>query len=46
MVENGKLIDLTLAAHLVHVGRVIQGKRTGILVSTGIPKNIAEKLGF
>jgi nickel-dependent lactate racemase len=46
MVENGKLIDLTLAAHLVHVGRVIQGKRTGILVSRGIPKNIAEKLGF
>jgi nickel-dependent lactate racemase len=46
MVENGKLINLTLAAHLAHVGRVIQGKRTGILVSPGIPKNIAEKLGF
>jgi len=25
---------------------VIRGKRTGILVSPGIPKNIAEKLGF
>lgn len=46
MVENGKLINLTLAAHLAHVGRVIRGKRTGILVSPGIPKNIAEKLGF
>lgn len=46
MVENGKLKDLTLAAHLAHVGRVIQGERTGILVSPGIPKNIAEKLGF
>lgn len=46
MVENRKLINLTLAAHLAHVGRVIRGKRTGILVSPGIPKNIAEKLGF
>ena len=46
MVENGKLINLTLAAHLAHVGRVIRGERTGILVSPGIPKNIAEKLGF
>lgn len=46
MVENGKLINLTLAAHLAHVGRVIRGKRTGILVSPGVPKNIAEKLGF
>jgi len=46
MVENWKLINLTLAAHLAHVGRVIRGERTGILVSPGIPKNIAEKLGF
>jgi nickel-dependent lactate racemase len=46
MVENGKLINLTLAAHLAHVGRVIRGKRTGILVSPGIPKNTTEKLGF
>jgi lactate racemase len=46
MVKNGELKNLTLAAHLAHVGRVIQGKRTGILVSPGIPKNIAEKLGF
>jgi len=46
MVKNGELKDLTLAAHLAHVGRVIQGERTGILVSPGIPKNIAEKLGF
>lgn len=46
MVKNGELKNLTLAAHLAHVGRVIRGKRTGILVSPGIPKNIAEKLGF
>lgn len=46
MVENGKLINLTLAAHLAHVGRVIRGERTGILVSPGIPQNIAGKLGF
>lgn len=30
MVKNGKLIDLTLATHLAHVGRVICGERTGI----------------
>jgi len=46
MVENGKLINLTLAAHLAHIGRAIKGKRTGILVSPGISKNITEKLGF
>jgi len=46
MVKNGELKNLTLTAHLAHVGRVIRGKRTGILVSLGIPKNIAEKLGF
>jgi len=46
IVKNGELKNLTLAAHLAHVGRVIRGKRTGILVSLGIPKNIAEKLGF
>jgi len=46
MVKSGELKNLTLAAHLAHVGRVIQGERTGILVSLGIPKNVAEKLGF
>ena len=46
MVKSGELKNLTLAAHLAHVGRVIQGERTGILVSPGIPKNVAEKLGF
>ena len=38
MVKSGELKNLTLAAHLAHVGRVIQGERTGILVSPGIPK--------
>ena len=46
MVKNGELKKLTLAAHLAHVGRVICGERTGILVSSGVSKSITEKLGF
>ncbi len=46
MVENGEIEDLTIAAHLLHVGRVICGKRNAILVSPGIPKDVAEQLGF
>lgn len=46
MVDSGKLTNLTLAAHLVHVGRVIKEKATGILVSPGIKSWESEKLGF
>lgn len=46
MVERGELRDLALAAHLVHVGRVIREKGRGILVSPGIDKATTEKLGF
>jgi len=45
-VENRKIYDLTLAAHLVHVGRVIQEKGRGILVSPGINRETTERLGF
>ena len=46
MVKKGKVKDLTLAAHLAHVGRVIRDKGTGILVSSGIDNNTAKRLGF
>lgn len=45
-VDQGKIEDLTLAAHLVHVGRVIRQKGQGILVSPGIDQKTTEKLGF
>jgi len=45
-VDQGMIKDLTLAAHLVHVGRVIRQKGEGILVSPGIDKETTEKLGF
>lgn len=46
LVESGELTNLIVAAHLVHVGRVIKDKGIGILVSPGIEGGIARKLGF
>lgn len=46
LLDNGMIKDLTLAAHLVHVGRVIKEKGNAILVSKGINKDTTEKLGF
>jgi len=45
-VRQEKIKKLTAAAHLVHVGRVIKERAKGILVSTGISKEEAERLGF
>jgi nickel-dependent lactate racemase len=45
-VRQGKIEKLTAAAHLVHVGRVIKERAKGILVSPGISKEEAERLGF
>ncbi len=45
-VEAGVFKDLTVAAHLVHVGRVIREKARAILVTKGLDKEQAEKLGF
>jgi lactate racemase len=45
-IDHGEIEDLTLAAHIAHVGRVIQDKGKGILVSPGIDKKTTEKLGF
>jgi len=46
LVDSSEIKDLALAAHLIHVGRVIKEKATGILVSPGIEPAQAEKLGF
>ncbi len=46
MVDDGELDDLTIAAHILHVGKVITGEREAILVSPGITKEITEQLGF
>ena len=46
MVSRGEIIDLALAAHLVHVGEVICRKATGILVCPGITPEVAQKIGF
>jgi len=43
---QGKIKKLTVAAHLVHVGRVIKERARGILVSPGISKWETERLGF
>ena len=45
-VRQGAIKKLTVAAHLVHVGRVIKERAKGILVSPGISKEEAERLGF
>ncbi len=46
LVEKGNLSDLTVAAHIVHVGEVIADRAGGILVSSGIDRETAEKLNF
>ena len=45
-VQEGEIKKLTVAAHLVHVGRVIKERARGVLVSPGITKDEAGKLGF
>ena len=45
-VRRGLFKKLTVAAHLVHVGRVIKERAKGILVCPGISKEEAERLGF
>jgi len=45
-VYKGIIQKLTVAAHLVHVGRVIKERARGILVCPGISKMETEKLGF
>jgi nickel-dependent lactate racemase len=45
-VRAGMIPKLTVAAHLVHVGRVIKERARGILVSPGITQAQTEKLGF
>ena len=46
MVETGEFSDLTVAAHILHVGRVITGKRKAIMVSSGINKEDMQRIGF
>jgi nickel-dependent lactate racemase len=45
-VRKGMMQKLSVAAHLVHVGRVIKERARGILVCPGISKIETEKLGF
>jgi nickel-dependent lactate racemase len=45
-VRQGMIPKLSVAAHLVHVGRVIKERGKGIMVSQGISKKETEKLGF
>lgn len=46
MVDRGTFDDLTVAAHILHVGQVISGKRKAILVSPHIPQDLAQRIGF
>lgn len=46
LVERGELKNLIVAAHLVHVGRVMKDKGRGILVSPGIDEETTKRLGF
>ncbi|GAW91950.1 nickel-dependent lactate racemase [Calderihabitans maritimus] len=46
LVQKKELEDLTVAAHLVHVGRVIKEKGHGIMVCPNIPDKVKEKIGF
>jgi len=46
LVDEGKIKDLTAAAHIAHVGRIIKDRAECILISSGIKKEIAEKIGF
>jgi nickel-dependent lactate racemase len=45
-VSRGEITKLTVAAHLVHVGRVIKERAQGILVSPGISKGETDQLGM
>lgn len=45
-VQKGKIQKLTVAAHLVHGGRIIKERAKGIMVSHGISKDQTERLGF
>ena len=45
-VGRNEISKLTVAAHLVHVGRVIKERAQGILVSPGISKEETEQLGM
>lgn len=46
LVDEGRITDRIVAAHLVRVGRVIRDNGTGILVSPGISRVHTEQLGF
>ena len=46
MVARGEIPDLTLAAHIVHVGRIIVDKGRGIMVCPSIGPEVSKKLGF
>lgn len=46
LTRNGTMKKLTVAAHLVHVGRVIKERAKGILVTRGISEEESERLGF
>ena len=45
-VRQGMIQKLTVAAHLVHGGRVIKERAKGIMVSQGISQEQTERLGF
>jgi len=45
-VRQGAIKKLSVAAHLVHGGRVIKERARGILVCPGISKEETERLGF
>ncbi len=44
--HRGKIHKLTVAAHLVHVGRVIKERARAIFVARGLSKIEKERLGF
>jgi len=46
LIEKKQLEEKSVAAHLVHVGRVIKEKAHGIMVCPNISKELKEKLGF
>lgn len=46
MVDRNEIDDLTMAAHIVHVGRIIRDKGRGIMVCPCIDDATAKKLGF
>lgn len=46
LVDGGVIADLTLASHLVHVGRVTAERAKCILVPQGIDRETTERLGL